>query len=145
MLGREQVEVDLEAIGARTSATAPCSSPAPAARSARSSAASSRGSARARLVLVEQGESALYEMRARARRRARTSRPSIPVLADCGDLPKMREVFERYRPEVVFHAAAYKHVPMLETNPLQAVTNNVLATRDDRRRSRSSSASSASC
>ena len=51
------------------------------------------------------------------------------MLADCGDLPKMRQVFERYRPEVVFHAAAYKHVPMLEANPLQAVTNNVLATR----------------
>ena len=41
----------------------------------------------------------------------------------------MRQVFERYRPEVVFHAAAYKHVPLLEANPLEAVRNNVLATR----------------
>ena len=41
----------------------------------------------------------------------------------------MREVFERYQPQVVFHAAAYKHVGMLEANPLQAVSNNVLATR----------------
>src|SRR5205085_7490353 len=54
---------------------------------------------------------------------------AIPVLADCGDLPKMRQVFERYDPQVVFHAAAYKHVPMLEANPLQAITNNVVATR----------------
>src|SRR5690606_6513409 len=54
---------------------------------------------------------------------------SIPVLADCGDAAKMRLTFERYAPAVVFHAAAYKHVPMLEANPLQAVTNNVLATR----------------
>src|SRR5207249_9359934 len=42
---------------------------------------------------------------------------------------KMRQVFERYPPDVVFHAAAYKHVPMLEANPLQAVANNVLTTR----------------
>jgi FlaA1/EpsC-like NDP-sugar epimerase len=53
----------------------------------------------------------------------------VPVLANCGDRTKMRQVFERYRPEVLFHAAAYKHVPMLEANPLQAIANNVLATR----------------
>jgi FlaA1/EpsC-like NDP-sugar epimerase len=41
----------------------------------------------------------------------------------------MRQVFERYRPEVVFHAAAYKHVPLMEANPIESVRNNVLATR----------------
>jgi FlaA1/EpsC-like NDP-sugar epimerase len=51
------------------------------------------------------------------------------VLADVKNQQKMRQVFERYRPGVVFHAAAYKHVPMLEANPLQAVSNNVLGTR----------------
>jgi FlaA1/EpsC-like NDP-sugar epimerase len=81
-----------------------------------------------RLILVEQGESALYEME-RELVDERNFAAAIPVLADCGDLPKMRQVFERYRPDVVFHAAAYKHVPMLESNPLQAVTNNVVATR----------------
>ena len=81
-----------------------------------------------RLILVEQGESALYEME-RELVDERNFAAAIPVLADCGDLPKMRQVFERYSPDVVFHAAAYKHVPMLESNPLQAVTNNVVATR----------------
>ncbi len=79
-------------------------------------------------MLVEQGESALYEMQ-RELVDERDFTAVIPILADCGDAAKMRQVFERYPPEVVFHAAAYKHVPMLETNPLQAVTNNVLATR----------------
>src|SRR5581483_3734020 len=75
-----------------------------------------------------QGESALYEIE-RELKDERNFPAAIPVLADCGDLPKMRQVFERYEPAVVFHAAAYKHVPMLEANPLQAVTNNVVATR----------------
>jgi FlaA1/EpsC-like NDP-sugar epimerase len=82
----------------------------------------------ARLILVEQGETALYEIE-RELVDERNFTAAIPVLADCGDRPKMRQVFERYPPEVVFHAAAYKHVPMLESNPLQAVANNVLATR----------------
>jgi FlaA1/EpsC-like NDP-sugar epimerase len=85
----------------------------------------------ARLFLVDQGESALYEIE-RELKEERNFTAAIPILADCGDRTKMREVFERYapfRPDVVFHAAAYKHVPMLEANPLQAVANNVLATR----------------
>ena len=82
----------------------------------------------ARLVLVEQGESALFEIE-RELVDERDFPAAIPVLADCGDRTKMRQVFERYRPAVVFHAAAYKHVAMLEANPLQAVANNVLATR----------------
>jgi len=80
------------------------------------------------IVLVEQGESALYEIE-RELLDERGFSAGIPVLADCGDRGKMRQVFERYTPHVLFHAAAYKHVPMLEANPLEAVSNNVLATR----------------
>jgi FlaA1/EpsC-like NDP-sugar epimerase len=127
VLGREQVEVDLGAISAyirdRTVLV--------------TGAGGSIGSelcrqivrlGAAKLVLVEQGESVLYEMQ-RELVDERDFTAVIPILADCGDAAKMRQVLERYPPEVVFHAAAYKHVPMLETNPLQAVTNNVLATR----------------
>ena len=53
----------------------------------------------------------------------------MPVLADVGNRVKLRQVFERYRPGVVFHAAAYKHVPLMEANPVESVRNNVLATR----------------
>jgi FlaA1/EpsC-like NDP-sugar epimerase len=51
------------------------------------------------------------------------------VLADCKEEERMREVFAQYRPTVVFHAAAYKHVGLMETNPVEAVRNNALATR----------------
>ncbi|HZT90973.1 MAG TPA: nucleoside-diphosphate sugar epimerase/dehydratase [Gaiellaceae bacterium] len=82
----------------------------------------------ARLLLVDHGESPLYEIE-RELVDERDFSAAIPVLGDCGDEAKMRQVFERYRPQVVFHAAAYKHVPMLEANPLEAVVNNVFATR----------------
>ncbi len=51
------------------------------------------------------------------------------VLADCKEGDRMLEVMQRFKPDVVFHAAAYKHVPLMEANPLEAVRNNALATR----------------
>ena len=50
------------------------------------------------------------------------------VLADCREGDRMLEVMQRFRPEVVFHAAAYKHVPLMEANPLEALRNNAIAT-----------------
>jgi FlaA1/EpsC-like NDP-sugar epimerase len=51
------------------------------------------------------------------------------VLADCKEPHRMLEVMQRFKPNVVFHAAAYKHVPLMEANPLEAVRNNAIATR----------------
>ncbi len=51
-----------------------------------------------------------------------------PILADIGDESRMREVFNDHKPEVIFHAAAHKHVPLMESNPTEAIKNNVLAT-----------------
>ena len=51
------------------------------------------------------------------------------VLADCKEPDRMLEVMQRFKPAVVFHAAAYKHVPLMESNPLEAVRNNAVATR----------------
>jgi FlaA1/EpsC-like NDP-sugar epimerase len=51
------------------------------------------------------------------------------VLADCKEPDRMLEVMQRFKPEVVFHAAAYKHVPLMEANPLEAIRNNAIATR----------------
>ncbi len=50
------------------------------------------------------------------------------VLADCKEPDRMLDVMSRYRPDVVFHAAAYKHVPLMERNPLEAIRNNAIAT-----------------
>jgi len=82
----------------------------------------------ARLVLVESSEVALFEIE-RELLAERDFSAVATVLGDCGDRAKLSQVFERYRPTVVFHAAAYKHVALLEANPLEAVRNNTLATK----------------
>jgi FlaA1/EpsC-like NDP-sugar epimerase len=82
----------------------------------------------ARLVLIEHSESALFNIE-RELIGERDFSAVATVLGDCGDRAKMSQVFERYRPTVVFHAAAYKHVALLEANPLESVRNNALATK----------------
>jgi FlaA1/EpsC-like NDP-sugar epimerase len=81
-----------------------------------------------RLILVELGETALFEIE-RELVDERGFSAAVPVLADVGNASKIRQVFERYEPNVVFHAAAYKHVPLMEANPLESVRNNALATK----------------
>jgi FlaA1/EpsC-like NDP-sugar epimerase len=127
VLGRAQVEVDLAEVDAYVRDRAVLVTGAGGSIGSELCRQLSRLGV-ARLILVEQGESALYEIE-RELVDERNFTAAIPVLADCGDRPKMRQVLERWPADVIFHAAAYKHVPMLESNPLQAVANNVLATR----------------
>jgi FlaA1/EpsC-like NDP-sugar epimerase len=82
----------------------------------------------ARLVLVERAENALFEIH----RELRQAFPSLriePCVADICDVQRTQQIFADHAPEVVFHAAAHKHVPMMEWNPGEAIKNNVLGTR----------------
>jgi len=81
-----------------------------------------------RLLLVERAEFALFEIDHEMRRN-KSEANILPLVADVGDLSRMRAIFQAYEPQVILHAAAHKHVPMMETNPSEAVKNNVLATR----------------
>jgi FlaA1/EpsC-like NDP-sugar epimerase len=80
-----------------------------------------------RLVLVDHAEDNLFDI-VRELEEDRHVRTAVPVLADCKERERMREVLIEHRPAVVFHAAAYKHVTMMELNPVEAVRNNALAT-----------------
>jgi FlaA1/EpsC-like NDP-sugar epimerase len=82
----------------------------------------------AKLVLLDNGEPGLFEIE-RELVRDRGFLAAAAVVGDVKDPVKLRQVFDKYRPGVVFHAAAYKHVAMLEANPLEAVRNNTLGTR----------------
>ena len=80
-----------------------------------------------RLVLLEANENNLFDIEGEVRKVL--GRRAVPCLADVRDAPRMRREFEHHRPEVVFHAAAFKHVPMMELHPYAAILNNVLGTK----------------
>lgn len=82
----------------------------------------------AKVLLVERGENALYEIDREMRGLNPTSR-IIPLMRDAGDEERMDAVFAEHRPDVVLHAAAYKHVPMVEMNPDEGWRNNVETTK----------------
>jgi FlaA1/EpsC-like NDP-sugar epimerase len=81
-----------------------------------------------RLVLVDHSEANLFEIE-RELVEDRHFLATVAVLADVKDEERIREVFAEHRPAVVFHAAAYKHVALMEANPVEAVRNNAIATR----------------
>lgn len=90
----------------------------------------------AEILLLGHGENSIFRIEGELRRRVQESvelqdsTKICSVIADIRDQERLEQVFERYRPHVVFHAAAHKHVPLMEANVEEAVTNNVLGTRN---------------
>lgn len=81
------------------------------------------------LVLVEHSEFALYSILSELEDHAmRDEVEVVPELADVSDADAVRRIMERHRPQTVFHAAAYKHVPLVEANPISGLRNNILST-----------------
>jgi FlaA1/EpsC-like NDP-sugar epimerase len=80
-----------------------------------------------RLIVLDQSESALYDITMELKRSwPETSR--VAVLADIKNARALEQTFAEHAPEIIFHAAAYKHVPMLEEHPGEAVLNNIVGT-----------------
>jgi FlaA1/EpsC-like NDP-sugar epimerase len=127
VLGREPVEVDLDEVAgylARKTVLVTGAGGSIGAELCRQIARVGAG----RIILVDNSEPALFDIE-RELVGERGFSAALPVLADVGNRTKLRQIFEKFRPDVVFHAAAYKHVPLLEANPLEAVRNNVLTTK----------------
>ncbi len=127
VLGREPVRVELSRVGAYLTGENVLVTGAGGSIGSELCRQISRVRPR-RLVLVENAENSLFEIRRELEEDRHFARAAA-VLADCRDATRMREVFEEHRPSVVFHAAAYKHVPLMEENPVEAVRNNAVATR----------------
>ncbi len=80
------------------------------------------------LVMLDHAEDNLFEIEREMVAERHFSKVEA-VLADCKETERMFEVMQRFKPAIVFHAAAYKHVPLMESNPLEAIRNNAIATR----------------
>jgi len=81
------------------------------------------------LIMLGNGENSIFEALLEIQEQFPTL-PVFPVIADIRDYPRLVEVFNKYHPEVVFHAAAHKHVPLMEKNIDEAINNNVMGTRN---------------
>ncbi|UCE59941.1 MAG: polysaccharide biosynthesis protein [Phycisphaerales bacterium] len=123
LLGREPVELDTDRIGAELHNK----------RVLVSGAGGSIGSEMCRqvasfrpqrLVLLERAENALFDIDRELRRRY-PELDVVPYVADIADRTRLQNIFNREKPPVVFHAAAHKHVPMMEINPGEAIKNNI--------------------
>jgi FlaA1/EpsC-like NDP-sugar epimerase len=129
LLGREPVELDIESIsGYLTGKTVLVTG-----------AGGSIGSEICRqvcqfkpkkIVLVGHGENSIYQIDMELRNEYEGTIEIIPVIGDIQDRNRMFEVMEEHRPHVVYHAAAHKHVPLMEYNPKEAVKNNIFGTKN---------------
>jgi FlaA1/EpsC-like NDP-sugar epimerase len=127
ILGREPVRMEIERVGAYLTGQVVMVTGAGGSIGAELCRQIARVAPRA-LVLVDHAEDNLFEI-LRELEDERHFRMAVPVLADCREEERMREVLTEHRPSIVFHAAAYKHVTMMEVNPVEAIRNNALATR----------------
>ena len=129
VLGREPVSMALDSVGAYLAGETVLVTGAGGSIGAELCRQIARVGPR-RIVLLDHAEDNLFQIQ-RELHDERHVQPSVlaAVLADCKEEERMREVFAEHHPTVVFHAAAYKHVGLMEANPVEAVRNNAIATR----------------
>src|SRR5204863_4667368 len=129
ILGREPVRMELDRVGAYLNGEVVLVTGAGGSIGKELSRQIARVAPR-RLILLDHAEDNLFAILRELEEDRHVHRHLLAaVLADCKEGERMREVFAEHRPTVVFHAAAYKHVGLMETNPVEAVRNNALATR----------------
>lgn len=80
-----------------------------------------------KLIMLDIYENTLYETEMELRQKNKNA-PIVTVIGSVRDRARMEEIFEKYRPQIVFHAAAHKHVPLMEVSPVEAIKNNVFGT-----------------
>jgi FlaA1/EpsC-like NDP-sugar epimerase len=80
------------------------------------------------LILIDNSESDLYDLEQEFKNNGISN--FIPIVGDIRDFKRMDQLFDDYKPKILFHAAAYKHVPLMENNPYEAVNVNVIGTRN---------------
>lgn len=128
LLGREPVDLDLDQIGAYLAGQTVLVTGAGGSIGSEIVRQITRFKPKS-IILLGHGENSIFEIEQELKRR-HPNQHTVAVIADIRDEHRIDRVFEEYKPDVVFHAAAHKHVPLMEANPEEALTNNVFGTRN---------------
>ncbi|MFJ5768857.1 polysaccharide biosynthesis protein [Psychrobacillus sp. NPDC093180] len=129
LLGREEVELDLESISTKLTNK----------KILITGAGGSIGSEICRqvarfdpkqLILLGHGENSIYTIDMELRKKVSPNTEIIPIIADIQDRNRIFDIVSDYKPDVIYHAAAHKHVPLMEYNPMEAVKNNIFGTKN---------------
>lgn len=129
LLGRDPIELDLESISAKLAGKTILVTGAGGSIGSEICRQVSQFKPK-KLVLLGHGENSIYQINMELQKKYKNIFEIIPVIADVQDKNRIFEVMEKHQPNVVYHAAAHKHVPMMEYNPKEAVKNNIFGTKN---------------
>lgn len=129
LLGREEVELDLKAIADKLTGKTILVTGAGGSIGSEICRQVSEFRPR-KLVLLGHGESSIYNIDMELKRKFSARIEIIPIIADVKDRKRIFDIVSEYKPDVMYHAAAHKHVPLMEANPMEAVKNNIFGTKN---------------
>lgn len=129
LLGRDPIELDLQSISAKLAGKTILVTGAGGSIGSEICRQVSQFKPK-KLVLLGHGENSIYQINMELQNQYKHAFEIVPVIADVQDKNRIFEVMEEHQPNVVYHAAAHKHVPMMEYNPKEAVKNNIFGTKN---------------
>ncbi|MER2171441.1 MAG: nucleoside-diphosphate sugar epimerase/dehydratase [Psychrobacillus psychrodurans] len=129
LLGRDEVELDLKTISSKLTNKTILVTGAGGSIGSEICRQVARFNPKA-LILLGHGENSIYTIDMELRQKASRDTKLIPIIADVQDRDRIFDIVSEYKPDVIYHAAAHKHVPLMEYNPMEAVKNNIFGTKN---------------
>src|SRR5699024_9667081 len=129
LLGRDEVDLDMESIREQVTGKTVLVSGAGGSIGSEISRQVANFSP-SKIILLGHGEFSIYKIERELRQLPNRTFELEPVIADIQDRERIFEVLEKFKPDIVYHAAAHKHVPLMEKNPREAVKNNIFGTKN---------------
>ncbi|MDW0116289.1 nucleoside-diphosphate sugar epimerase/dehydratase [Sporosarcina thermotolerans] len=129
LLGRDEVQLDMEAIANKLTGKTIMITGAGGSIGSEICRQVNRFTPK-KLILLGHGENSIYLIERELREKVSPETELVPVIADVQDRQRIFDIVSEHQPDVIYHAAAHKHVPLMEANPMEAVKNNIFGTKN---------------